>query len=149
MAELRDNPPLPGTSPLGTKGVMAAEVARQQGDMCGKLHGFLPKATQEAAAKNYLAKRSIQWSILRSRRRTIEEGNLTMMSEQTVVESEDIMEKRDTLAQMPLLAGMSKETMESLLPLMDTIDIDTEGHELIKEGVVPNHFFILVSAHRT
>ena len=72
-----------------------------------------------------------------------------MMSEQTVVESEDIMEKRDTLAQMPLLAGMSKETMESLLPLMDTIDIDTEGHELIKEGVVPNHFFILVSAHRT
>ncbi len=66
MAELRDNPPLPGTSPLGTKGVMAAEVARQQGDICGKLHGFLPKATQEAAAKDHLARRSSQWSDLRS-----------------------------------------------------------------------------------
>ena len=69
------------------------------------------------------------------------------MSEQKAVENEDMLQKRDTLAQMPLLAGMSEETMENLLPLIDTIDIDTEGHELIKEGAVPTHFFILVSAH--
>ena len=150
MTELKENPPLPGTSPLGTKGVMAAEVAKQQGDKCGKLHGFLPKATQEAAATDYLAKRSSQWSTrrstLRSRRRTIAAGG-TMVSEQKAVENEDMMQKRDILTNMPLLAGMSEETMESLLPLIDTIDIDTEGHELIKEGAVPTHFFILVSAH--
>ena len=150
MSELKENPPLPGTSPLGTKGVMAAEVAKQQGDKCGKLHGFLPKATQEAAATDYLAKRSAQWSTrrstLRSRRRTIAAGG-TMVSEQKAVENEDMMQKRDILTNMPLLAGMSEETMENLLPLIDTIDIDTEGHELIKEGAVPTHFFILVSAH--
>ena len=150
MAELKENPPLPGTSPLGTKGVMAAEVAKQQGDMCGKLHGFLPKATQEAAATDHLAKRSSQWSTrrstLRSRRRTIAAGG-TMMSEQKAAENEDMVQKRDTLAQMPLLAGMSEEKLKSLLPLIDTIDIDTEGHELIKEGAAPTHFFILVSTH--
>ena len=70
-----------------------------------------------------------------------------MMSEQKAVESADMMKKRDTLAQMPLLAGVSEESMESLLPLIETIDIDTEGHELIREGVVPARFFILVSAH--
>ena len=42
--------------------------------------------------------------------------------------------------------GASEESMESLLPLIETIDIDTEGHELIREGVIPTHFFILVSA---
>ena len=140
MYELKANPPLPGTSPLGAKGAMAAEVAKSQ----GKLHGFLPKATRELPMKDYLAKRSSQWSTLRSRRRSIAAGGLTMMSE---VESADLMKKRDTLAQMPLLAGMSEESMESLLPLIETIDIDTEGHELIREGVVPTHFFILVSAH--
>ena len=59
-------------------------------------------------------------------------------------ESEEQMEKRNTLAQIPLLAGTSEETIESLLPLMDTIDIDTAGFELIKEGAVPSHFYILV-----
>lgn len=140
MYELKANPPLPGTSPLGAKGAMTAEVAKSQ----GKLHGFLPKATRELPMKDYLAKRSSQWSTLRSRRRSIAAGGLTMMSE---VESADMMKKRDTLAQMPLLAGMSEESMESLLPLIETIDIDTEGHELIRKGVVPTHFFILVSAH--
>ena len=143
MSELKANPPLPGTSPLGTKGAMAAEVAKMQ----GKLHGFLPKATRELPMKDYLAKRSSQWSTLRSRRRSIAAGGLTMMSEQKAVESADMMKKRDTLAQMPLLAGMSEESMESLLPLIETIDIDTEAHELIREGVVPTHFFILVSMH--
>lgn len=114
--------------------------------MQGKLHGFLPKATRELPMKDYLAKRSSQWSTLRSRRRSIAAGGLTMMSEQKAVESADMMKKRDTLAQMPLLAGMSEESMESLLPLIETIDIDTEGHELIREGVIPTHFFILVSA---
>ena len=70
-----------------------------------------------------------------------------MVSEQKAVENEDMMQKREILTNMPLLAGMSEETMENLLPLIDTIDIDTEGHELIKEGAVPTHFFILVSAH--
>ena len=70
-----------------------------------------------------------------------------MMSEQKAAENEDMVQKRDTLAQMPLLAGMSEEKLKSLLPLIDTIDIDTEGHELIKEGAAPTHFFILVSTH--
>ena len=86
VAELRDNPPLPGTSPLGTKGVIAAEVARQQGDICStsKPHGFLPKATREAAAKDYLAKRSSQWSQIYAHggvpTGTIAAGGLMMMS---------------------------------------------------------------------
>ena len=146
MAELKDNPPLPGTSPLGTKGLMAAEVAKQQGNACGKLHAFLPKSTRDAAAAKERIMRTSQWSNLRSRKGTLLAGGLFAVAQEAAsdIESEEVMAKRDTLESMPLMTGVSKETIESMLPLMNTIDIDTEGHELIKAGAVPTHFFILV-----
>ena len=143
MTELKDNPPLPGTSPLGTKGMMAAEVAKQESNMCGKLVAYLPVATREAAARSaQQGRRRSQWGVLRSRR-------LSAVSAAEVEAADDFQsevakEKRDTLTQMPLLAGTSEDTIESLLPLMDTIDIDTAGFELIKAGAVPSHFYILV-----
>ena len=53
------------------------------------------------------------------------ESDGAMLPNAQPAESEEQMEKRNTLAQIPLLAGTSEETIESLLPLMDTIDIDT------------------------
>ena len=140
MAELKDNPPLPGMSPLGTKGTMAAEVAKQQSSRCGKLLAYLPEATREVAART--AQQGRRMSMRNSRRLSIR-GSAVLLDAQPA-ESEGTMEKRDTLTQIPLLAGTSEDTIESLLPLMDTIDIDTAGFELIKEGAVPSHFYILV-----
>jgi CRP-like cAMP-binding protein len=141
MAELKDNPPLPGMSPLGTKGTMAAEVAKQQSSRCGKLLAYLPEATREAAART--AQQGRRMSMRNSRRFSIR-GSGAMLLDAKPAESEEQMEKRDTLTQIPLLAGTSEDTIESLLPLMDTIDIDTAGFELIKEGAVPSHFYVLV-----
>ena len=141
MAELKDNPPLPGMSPLGTKGMMAAEVAKQQSTRYGKLFAYLPKATREVAAR--AAQQGRRMSMRNSRRLSLR-GTGAMLPNAQPAESEEQMEKRNTLAQIPLLAGTSEETIESLLPLMDTIDIDTAGFELIKEGAVPSHFYILV-----
>lgn len=138
MAELKDNPPLPGMSPLGTKGMMAAEVAKQQSTRYGKLFPYLPKATREVAA------RAAQHGRRMSMRRLSLWGARAMALDAQPSESEERMEKRNTLTQIPLLAGTSEETIESLLPLMDTIDIDTAGFELIKEGAAPSHFYILV-----
>lgn len=98
MTELKDDPPLPGTSPLGTKGMMAAEVAKQQNNKCGKLLAFLPEATREFAARKAHQGRRVS----RSTRR------LSMMPRGTgtnPVESEEEMDKRDTLTQIPLLAA--------------------------------------------
>ena len=141
MAELKDNPPLPGMSPLGTKGMMAAEVAKQQSTRYGKLFAYLPKATREVAAR--AAQQGRRMSMRNSRRLSLRSTGAMLPNAQPA-ESEEQMEKRNTLAQIPLLAGTSEETIESLLPLMDTIDIDTAGFELIKEGAVPSHFYILV-----
>ena len=66
MAELKDNPPLPGMSPLGTKGMMAAEVAKQQSTRYGKLFAYLPKATREVAAR--AAQQGRRMSMRNSRR---------------------------------------------------------------------------------
>ena len=144
MAELKDNPPLPGTWPLGTKGLMANEVARQQGNGCGKLRPYLPKETRDAAAKARLARMS-NWAKLRSRRTMILGASAfaggLFASE---IESEEAMDKRDTLEEMPLMIGIAKETIKRMGPLMDMVEIDTAGHELIKAGTVPTHFFILV-----
>ena len=144
MAELKDNPPLPGMSPLGTKGTMAAEVAKQQSSRCGKLLAYLPEATREVAART-AQKQGRRMSIRNSRRLSITgRGSAAMLLDAQPAESEATVEKRATLTQIPLLAGSSEDTIESLLPLMDTIDIDTAGFELIKEGAVPTHFYILV-----
>ena len=147
MAELKDNPPLPGTSPLGIKGMMAAEVAKQQSNKCGKLLAYLPEATREAAAKSAQQERKLSAAVRRGTRRI--SLSAAMMAEfadsdQQEVESEEEMEKRDTLMQMTLLAGTPEDTIERMLPLIDTIDIDTADFELIKEGAVPTHFYILV-----
>jgi len=141
MAELKDNPPLPGMSPLGTKGMMAAEVAKQQNNRCGKLFAYLPEATREIAARTAHQGRRMS---MRNSRRLSMRGSGAMLLDAQPAESEEQMEKRDTLTQIPLLAGTSEDTIESLLPLMDTIDFDTAGFELIKEGAVPTHFYILV-----
>ena len=141
MAELKDNPPLPGMSPLGTKGTMAAEVAKQQNNRCGKLFAYLPEATREIAARTAHQGRRMS---MRNSRRLSMRGSGAMLLDAQPAESEEQMEKRDTLTQIPLLAGTSEDTIESLLPLMDTIDFDTAGFELIKEGAVPTHFYILV-----
>ena len=141
MAELKDKPPLPGTSPLGTKGMMAAEVAKQQSNKCGKLLAYLPVATREAAARNAQQGRRMS---RRNSRRLSSRFSATMLPDTKLVESEEEMEKRDTLTQIPLLAGTPEDTIESMLSLVDTIDIDTAGFELIKEGTVPSHFYILV-----
>ena len=111
--------------------------------MCGKLAVYLPVATREAAARSARqGRRQSQWEALRSRR--LSAVSMAESDAGNEFESEVAKEKRDTLMQMPLLAGTSEDTIESLLPLMDTIDIDTAGFELIKEGTLPTHFYILV-----
>ena len=146
MAELKDKPPLPGTSPLGTKGMMAAEVAKQQSNKCGKLLAYLPEATRDAAARSAQQERRMSAAMRRGtlRRISLSAAMMAEFEDQQEIESEEEMEKRDTLSQMPLLAGTPEDTIESMLSLVDTIDIDTADFELIKEGTVPSHFYILV-----
>ena len=146
MAELKDNPPLPGTWPLGTKGLMATEVAKQQGTAFGLLRPYLPKETRDAAATARLGSRTSNWAKVRARRKMILgasafAGGLFANGE---IESEEAMDKRDALEEMPLMIGIARETIKRMVPLMDMIEIDTAGHQLIKAGTVPTHFFILV-----
>ena len=52
--------------------------------------------------------------------------------------------KRQTLQQIPLLAGTSAETLEQLMPLVEYMEVDTVGRELIRCGELPSHLFFLV-----
>ena len=51
---------------------------------------------------------------------------------------------RGELAAVPIFHGVSVETFERMLSLVDVDEVDVVGHDIIRFGSVPSHFCILV-----